>query len=118
MVECLNRYASGHHPRRWHPDRCLMITLRPWCFTMLQHAPAPNRRDQLFAGAYRVPQPGGVLPAATVCQSAASPTHADTYTDRPGVDLPVGCELWDSLISTADVAGARLRWRATKPVAV
>lgn len=89
------------------------------CFTMLHHVASAQLQDQLFAEAYRVLQPGGVFAGSDGVPSLPFRLiHiADTYTPIAPADLPGRLRAVGFTDIHVDVAGARLRWRATKPVA-
>jgi len=96
------------------PDKAFSSVV---CFTMLHHVPTDELQDRLFAEAFRVLRPGGVFAGSDRLPSVMfrlihigdtyNPVRADELRTRLGAagfgDIHI------------DVAGAQLRWRATKP---
>lgn len=123
MVERLNRrygqrarIIRGDGTQTGLPDDHFTSVV---CFTMLHHVASAQLQDQLFAEAYRVLQPGGVFAGSDGVPSLPFRLiHiADTYTPIAPADLPGRLRAVGFTDIHVDVAGARLRWRATKPVA-
>ncbi|CMP46176.1 methyltransferase [Mycobacterium tuberculosis] len=107
MVERLNRrygqrarIIRGDGTQTGLPDDHFTSVV---CFTMLHHVASAQLQDQLFAEAYRVLQPGGVFAGSDGVPSLPFRQYTSpTPTLRsPRRTSPVGCELWDSLISTS-----------------
>jgi SAM-dependent methyltransferase len=87
------------------------------CFTMLHHIPTDQLQDRLFSEAFRVLQRGGVFAGSDRLASVMfrlihigdtyNPVRSDELRERLGAagfsDIHI------------DVAGVRVRWRATKP---
>ena len=96
------------------PDKAFSSVV---CFTMLHHVPTDELQDRLFAEAFRVLRPGGVFAGSDRLPSVMfrlihigdtyNPVRPDELRTRLGAagfgDIHI------------DVAGVRLRWRATKP---
>jgi SAM-dependent methyltransferase len=86
------------------------------CFTMLHHVPTVELQDRLFTEAYRVLTPGGVFAGSDRLPSLLFRlVHiGDTYNPV----TPDGLRARLSRVGFGDiridVAGSRLRWRATK----
>jgi SAM-dependent methyltransferase len=86
------------------------------CFTMLHHIPTDRLQDRLFAEAFRVLRPGGVFAGSDRLPSLPfrlihigdiyNPIRPDEMRKR------LGLAGFDDI--HVDVAGVRLRWRATK----
>lgn len=119
MVERLNRrygqrarIIRGDGTQTGLPDDHFTSVV---CFTMLHHVASAQLQDQLFAEAYRVLQPGGVFAGSDGVPSLPFRLiHiADTYTPIAPADLPGRLRAVGFTDIHVDVAGARLRWRAT-----
>ena len=87
------------------------------CFTMLHHVPTVDLQDQLFAEAFRVLKPGGVFAGSDRLPSLPFRIiHiGDTYNPVRPDDLRTRLGQAGFSYIRIDVAGVRLRWRATKP---
>ncbi|MGA9490049.1 MAG: class I SAM-dependent methyltransferase [Mycobacterium sp.] len=86
------------------------------CFTMLHHVPTVGLQDQLFAEAFRVLTPGGVFAGSDRLPSLPFRLiHlGDTYNPVRAADLRTRLGQAGFSDIRIDVAGVRLRWRATK----
>jgi SAM-dependent methyltransferase len=87
------------------------------CFTMLHHVPTVRLQDQLFAEAFRVLRPGGVFAGSDRLPSLPFRlVHiGDTYNPIRPDELKTRLGLAGFTDIRTDVAGVRLRWRASKP---
>ncbi|WP_293003171.1 class I SAM-dependent methyltransferase [Mycobacterium sp.] len=87
------------------------------CFTMLHHVPTDRLQDQLFAEAFRVLRPGGVFAGSD--RLASLPFRlihiGDTYNPVQPDEFRRRLDAAGFRDVRIDVAGVRLRWRATKP---
>jgi SAM-dependent methyltransferase len=87
------------------------------CFTMLHHVPTDRLQDQLFAEAFRVLRPGGMFAGSDRLPSLPFRLiHiGDTYNPIRPDELKTRLGLAGFTDIRTDVAGVRLRWRASKP---
>jgi SAM-dependent methyltransferase len=87
------------------------------CFTMLHHVPTDRQQDQLFAEALRVLRPGGVFAGSDRVPSLPFRLiHiGDTYNPIRPDELKRRLGVAGFTDIRTDVAGARLRWCASKP---
>jgi len=87
------------------------------CFTMLHHVPTDELQDQLFAEAFRVLRPGGVFAGSDRLPSVMFRLiHiGDTYNPVRPDELRTRLGAAGFRDIHIDVAGMRMRWRATKP---
>jgi SAM-dependent methyltransferase len=87
------------------------------CFTMLHHVPTDRLQDELFAEAFRVLRPGGVFAGSDRLPSLPFRLiHVgDTYNPIRPDELKTRLGLAGFTDIRTDVAGVRLRWRASKP---
>jgi SAM-dependent methyltransferase len=120
MAERLNR-LYGDRVRVIHgdgsdtglPEGCFASVV---CFTMLHHIPTDRLQDKLFAEAFRVLRPGGVFAGSDRLPSLPfrlvhigdvyNPVRPDELRHRLGVAGFTDIDI--------DVAGSRLKWRASK----
>ncbi len=96
------------------PDKAFSSVV---CFTMLHHVPTDGLQDQLFAEAFRVLRPGGVFAG-----SDRLPSLLFRLIHIGDIYNPVRPDVLGNRLEAAgfadvriDVAGVRLRWRATRP---
>jgi SAM-dependent methyltransferase len=87
------------------------------CFTMLHHVPTVRLQDQLFAEAFRVLRPGGVFAGSDRLPSLPFRLiHlGDVYNPVTAEDLRARLGQAGFTDIRTNVAGVRLRWRASKP---
>jgi SAM-dependent methyltransferase len=96
------------------PDKAFSSVV---CFTMLHHIPTDLLQDRLFAETFRVLRPSGVFAGSDRLPSLLFRLiHIGDIYNPLGPDaLSKRLELAGFSDIHVDVAGVRLRWRATKP---